>query len=113
MDSHDLHRSSRGRRNAFLREPFRQRIVSRVLEGRVDAAIVISNDSDLRLPIRTARQRVPVGIVNPSTSQLAGDLRGVPGEGVGEHWWYKLMAVDFRACQLPGTVGSYRRPSGS
>lgn len=36
-----------------------------VLGGEVDAAVVVSNDSDLRLPIREARQRVPVGLINP------------------------------------------------
>lgn len=82
-----------------------------VLDGHVDAVIVISNDSDLKLPIKTARQRVPVGIVNPSTSHLAGDLRGKPHDGVGGHWWYQLKAADFRACQLPTVVGAYRRPS--
>lgn len=39
-----------------------------VLNGGVDAAIVISNDSDLRLPILEARSRVPVGLVNPTKS---------------------------------------------
>lgn len=81
-----------------------------VLTGQVDAAIVISNDSDLRFPIRLARQRVPVGVVNPSTNRMAGDLTGQPGDGVGGHWWYQLDANDFRSCQLAGTVGNYRRP---
>jgi hypothetical protein len=31
----------------------------------VDAAIVVSNDSDLRFPLVEARQRVPIGTVNP------------------------------------------------
>ena len=83
-----------------------------VLDGHVDAVIVISNDSDLKLPIRSARQRVPVGIVNPSSGHLAGDLRGEHHDGVGGHWWYQLSAADFRACQLPTTVGSSHRPAG-
>lgn len=37
-----------------------------IFEQRVDAAVVISNDSDLALPVRHARQRVPVGLVNPT-----------------------------------------------
>ncbi|MCY4368963.1 MAG: NYN domain-containing protein [bacterium] len=81
-----------------------------VLTSRVDTAIVISNDSDLRFPIRLARQRVPVGVVNSSTNRLAGDLAGGPGDGVGGHWWYRLEANDFRSCQLAETVGNYRRP---
>ena len=81
-----------------------------VLTTRVDAAIVISNDSDLRFPIRLARQRVPVGVVNPSTNPMAGDLRGDRDEGVGGHWWYRLTEDDFHSCQLPESVGPYRRP---
>jgi len=39
-----------------------------VLTGAIDAAIVVSNDSDLKFPIRYARTRVPVGVVNPTTT---------------------------------------------
>ena len=71
-----------------------------VLRERVDAAIVISNDSDLRLPIQVVRQKVPVGTINPSSAPRAGDLRGERDEGAGEHWWYRLTKDDFRLCQL-------------
>lgn len=81
-----------------------------VLDGRVDAAIVISNDSDLRLPLQRARRRVPVGTVNPGPGVTAGDLRGRPGEGAGGHWWYRLTRDDFLSCQLPESVGPCRRP---
>ena len=83
-----------------------------VLEGDVDAAIVISNDSDLRFPIQSCRQRVPIGTINPSSAYLAGDLRGEPDEGAGRHWWYSLSREDFLQCQLPESVGSTTRPSG-
>lgn len=83
-----------------------------VLQGSVDAAIVISNDSDLRLPLVEARKRVPVGTVNPSSSFLAGDLRGESTEGVGSHWWARLRAGDYRANQLPASVGPYIKPQG-
>lgn len=83
-----------------------------ILGGQIDAAIVISNDSDLRLPIAEARQRIPVGTVNPSKSILAGDLRGDPADGVGGHWWRQLRAADFRAHQLPNPAGGYARPAG-
>ncbi|MEU5387259.1 NYN domain-containing protein [Kitasatospora cineracea] len=81
-----------------------------VLGGKIDAAVVISNDSDLSLPLREARQRVPVGLVNPSKGRLAGDLRGTPTEGVGSHWWHQLSALDFHRHQLPDPVGRYVRP---
>lgn len=83
-----------------------------VLQGTVDAAIVISNDSDLRLPVVEARNRVPVGLVNPSTSFLAGDLKGKPSDGVGGHWWTRLRKADVVAHQLPDPAGTYRRPAG-
>ncbi len=60
-----------------------------VLEHRIDAAVVISNDSDVQFPVQTARDRVPVGTVNPSRSHTAGKLRGSPADGVGNHWWYQ------------------------
>lgn len=81
-----------------------------VLQGAVDGAVVISNDSDLRLPIQQARLRVPVGLVNPSQGQLAGALRGQSTDGVGRHWWHRLSAQDFIRHQLPDPVGNYQRP---
>ena len=82
-----------------------------VLGGAIDAAIVISNDSDLRFPLAQARQRVPVGLVNPSRGFLAGDLRGNPQDGVGLHWWKQLTAADFKQHQMPDAVGAYSRPA--
>jgi len=76
-----------------------------ILEQRVDAVVVISNDSDLRLPVHTARQRVPVGHVNPRSGLFAGDLAGSRTEGVGNHWWRKLVQADYRNHQLPNPAG--------
>jgi hypothetical protein len=42
-----------------------------LLDNKVDAIIVVSNDSDLALPIRAARERVQVGLVNPGTKRSA------------------------------------------
>jgi len=81
-----------------------------VLRESIDAAIVISNDSDLRFPVQEARMRVPVGTVNPSRAWLAGDLKGQPGDGVGNHWWRQLVANDFRAHQLSDPCGRYTKP---
>ena len=86
------------------------RLLLDVVGKQVDAAIVISNDSDLRLPIRESRLRVPVGTVNPSSGQLAGDLRGKPYDGAGGHWWYQLTEADFWDCQLPDPVGELAKP---
>ena len=83
-----------------------------VLSGEIDAAVVISNDSDLALPLRKARERVPVGTVNPSRNQTAGALRGRADDGVGRHWWRKLGEPDFTSHQMPDPVGRLTRPDG-
>jgi hypothetical protein len=83
-----------------------------VLTGAVDAAIVISNDSDLKFPIRYARTRVPVGVINPTDNYPAGALRGRSDEGVGRHWWRSLTADDFRGSQLPDNVAALTKPEG-
>lgn len=83
-----------------------------VLERSVDAAMVISNDSDLELPIRVAREHVPVGVVNPGAGRPAGKLRGQPFEGAGDHWWQRIEDQAYRAHQLPPRVGALRRPPG-
>lgn len=83
-----------------------------VLTDQVDAAVVISNDSDLALPIRKARDRVPVGTINPSRNQTAGALRGRADDGVGRHWWRKLTETDFTAHQMPDPVERLTRPDG-
>ncbi len=83
-----------------------------VLEGAVDAAVVISNDSDLGLPIQRARRLVPVGTVKPGGGLHAGALRGKRTDGVGNHWWRRLTPSDITTHQLPDPAGKYRKPPG-
>jgi len=83
-----------------------------VLAGGYEAAVVISNDSDLRWPVQEARRRVPVGMVNPGSGYTAGHLSGVPGTGAGRHWWRTLRASDFTGHQLPDPAGRHQRPAG-
>lgn len=87
-------------------------LLTDVLRRQVDAAVVISNDSDLRLPLKRARQLVPVALVNPTVRQLAGHLRLDVTEGVGGHWTHKLVARDYRACQLPDPAKGDAKPQG-
>lgn len=82
-----------------------------VLDKVVDAAIVISNDSDLEFPIKSMRKRVPLGVVNPTVGQTAGKLKGQASEGVGQHWWYQLQRSDLTNAQLPEQVGDATRPT--
>lgn len=81
-----------------------------MMEGRISGAIVISNDSDLRLPLRKARDRIPTATINPSRNQLAGHLRGNATDGVGGHWWYQLVEADIRGSQLPNPAANFLKP---
>lgn len=82
-----------------------------VLDKQVDAAVVISNDSDLAFPVQQARLRVPVGVVNPTKRFTAKGLTGGPQDGAGGHWWYQLAAADLYAAQLPASVGRLSKPT--
>jgi uncharacterized LabA/DUF88 family protein len=83
-----------------------------VLSGAVDAAVVISNDSDLALPVSKVRELVPVGTVNPSENWTAGALRGKPDDGVGRHWWRQMNGADFTNHQMPDPIDRLHRPQG-
>ncbi|GAB36858.1 NYN domain-containing protein [Gordonia otitidis] len=86
-------------------------LLADVFRGEVDAAIVISNDSDLALPLTIARTLVPVGTVNPSKKPLAGALHGSASEGPGRHWWSRLSPKHFYRNQMPNTVGPLYKPA--
>ncbi len=83
-----------------------------VLGGQVDAAVVVSNDSDLALPILEARKRVPVGLINPQNGPTAGALKGSKQDGVGGHWWWTARAQTFKSAQLADPAGGQSRPPG-
>ncbi|MXW42984.1 MAG: NYN domain-containing protein [Acidimicrobiia bacterium] len=78
---------------------------------KIDAAVLITNDSDLRLPAQHARKHLPLGTVNPRGKPTTQALRGQPEDGTGNHWWYSLTANDFRSCQFPKAVGEYQKPA--
>lgn len=77
-----------------------------ILTRSVDAAVVISNDSDLAFPISYVRNLAPIGLINPTRGYRAGKLAGNPSDGVGNHWWYQLQPEDWYQNQLPETVGN-------
>lgn len=83
-----------------------------VISGSIDAAIVVSNDSDLSFPLAEARKRVPVGTINPSGTRTAGALKGRKTDGVGNHWWWLLQKRAYYANQLPDPAGRYTKPHG-
>ncbi|SDN85084.1 hypothetical protein SAMN05660199_00843 [Klenkia soli] len=83
-----------------------------VLVGKVDAAVVVSNDSDLQFPLQQARLHVPVATINPTKRPTPAALKGQPTDGVGRHWWRRLTPAHFRAHQLPDPMGGLSRPEG-
>lgn len=87
-------------------------LLTDMMDEKVDGAVVISNDSDLRLPLRVARQRIPTATINPSKNPLAGHLRGNSTDGVGGHWWYQLVESDIRTTQLPNPAAKLLKPKG-
>ncbi|MFV0523055.1 MAG: NYN domain-containing protein [Acidimicrobiales bacterium] len=80
-----------------------------VLDGVVDGAIVVSNDSDLRYPVQEARRRVPVGTVNPGQGYLAGDLRGRPTDGVGGALVVQARSSRLHLLPTPGSGWHHRQ----
>jgi hypothetical protein len=83
-----------------------------LLHQRIDAAVVVSNDSDLAFAVAEARDLVPVGLINPSLRPPAAKLDVRSTRGVGGHWWYKLTAADLTAAQLPDPIGTITKPAG-
>jgi hypothetical protein len=76
----------------------------------MDAAIVISNDSDLALPIAEVRTRMAVGIVNPGRGYTAGALQHDPTAAAFPHWERQLVVAELAAHQLPDPVGPHAKP---
>ena len=86
-------------------------LLADVFRGEVQGAIVMSNDSDLALPLTVARTLVPVGTVNPGTRPLAGALGGNASEGAGNHWWRRLSHQQYRAHQFDDVVAGWSKPA--
>lgn len=57
-----------------------------IYEQDVDAIVVVTNDSDLKIPVVHARNLVPVGIISPRGNRTA--LSGDADTGPGRHWWH-------------------------
>jgi hypothetical protein len=76
----------------------------------MDAVVVISNDSDLRLAVAETRKRLPLGIVNPGRGYTAGALAHDPEVDVAGQWERQLVFADFTGHQLPDPVGTFAKP---
>lgn len=77
----------------------------------IDAAIVISNDSDLEMPVSEVRKLMPLGIVNPGRGYTAGALAHDPAIHVPNQWERQLTFADFATHQLPDPVGAHAKPA--
>jgi hypothetical protein len=77
----------------------------------IEAAIVMSNDSDLKLPVAAVRKLIPLGIVNPGRGYTAGALRHDPANSVALQWERQLTLGDFTAHQMMDPVGAYVKPA--
>ncbi|HMO00374.1 MAG TPA: NYN domain-containing protein [Miltoncostaeaceae bacterium] len=86
------------------------RLLIDALTGQMDAAIVVSNDSDLSLPVREARRLMPVGTVSPHPGHVHGSLRPDPVRGSG-HWYHSLSMAELAAAQMPDPCEGIRRPT--
>lgn len=82
------------------------------LNERMQAAIVLSNDSDLALPVREVRRLMPLGIVNPGRGYTAGALEHDPDDSVEGQWECQLAFADYAAHQMPDPVATYDKPEG-
>jgi hypothetical protein len=81
-----------------------------ICSGEIDAAIVMSNDGDLAFPLKIARSRIKVGLVNPNNSNTSAMLMGFSTDGVGGHWWKRLTAAQYFTNQLPENVHGNQKP---
>ena len=82
-----------------------------IFDQAIDCAIVVSNDSDLALPIQVARDKVPVGVINPGRRQIAGALRCAADYGVGSHWFANFDDATYRGHQMPDPVATVPKPA--
>ena len=83
-------------------------------EGDYGQAVVISNDSDLALPIKMVRERLdlPVGIVNPNRDQRSRTPKELSDAATFQR---RLRENTLRNCQFPSQlsddVGTITRPT--
>ena len=83
-----------------------------ILEQRVDAAVVVSNDSDFGLVVREAAKRVPVGIAYPAKN-LAGVLQKALKENDSrEHWQSQIIPAAAAYYKLPDPCYGIPKPEG-
>lgn len=86
-------------------------LLTDALTKKMDAAIVVSNDSDLAYPVSEARKLLPVGLVNPRGTATAGALAKLPKPVAGKQWKDALTVADLMKHQLPDPCMGYSKPS--
>lgn len=81
-----------------------------VFEGEIQAAIIISNDTDLSLPLEVVREKLPVGVVHPGKGHVHGSLRGQTDRSKGD-WFIRPSDRMFVSSQMPAEVAGWRKPT--
>jgi hypothetical protein len=81
------------------------------LSDAMDAAIVVSNDSDLAFPVAEARRRLPVGVLNPHGTRSAGSLRTLPHGATTGQWNDRLTLTELVSHQLGDPCAGYHKPA--
>jgi hypothetical protein len=90
------------------------RMLLDAFQKKSDIAVVISNDSDLRAPIRALIEElgVPVGLVNPHPAKLRSRVL----LGLNPFFFKQIRPTALRDCQFPPVLhdvhGEVRRPDG-
>lgn len=77
---------------------------------RIDAAVVISNDSDLESAVRYVRRNIPVGILNPTTRPTASPFQLDDIATIGS-WVARIDPAILASCQLPVIVDGVEKPA--
>jgi len=76
---------------------------------RIDAAVVISNDSDLESAVRYVRGNIPVGVLNPTTRPTAAPFQ-LDDLATKESWVARIDPAILVSCQLPVIVDGVEKP---
>lgn len=74
--------------------------LSDALLGKIDIAVVISNDGDLAGALSKAREFISVILLNPSGKHLTNTLRGERTDGAQGHLWSSLAKGDYLGSQF-------------
>ena len=73
----------------------------------IDCIVLLSNDTDLKLPLWVARKKFHkiIGVITPWHQRIHNDLQKI------SRFNYKITRQDLEECQFPEKVGNARKPN--